>query len=246
MENDDENRLNPIKFIPRTTDLKDEIEKAKDSYAYWWFMCLQANDQYMACCRSGGRGELAETYASFGNVSGHFADWWVKRGRHIFREQRPLKEVKVIANQNELNKIELTKDQLILNIPLTMRRQTVVRQINKLLKSTYLGREINIQKTSTAQVKFVKSKIRFTTIKLLLNIAYLRKRYPKYTLLQIGNKANLQLDLYARSGDELLEEADENRRMTIAVSRYSGQARNLIENAGRGIFPSIKAIKKDE
>ena len=244
MENFESNRQNPIKFIPQSDDLKEEINQAKDSYAYWWFMCLRANDQYMVCCRVGGRGELAETYANFGNVSGHFADWWASRGRKIFREQRPLKKVTVIASRSELNKIELQTDRLVLEIPLTMRRQTVARQINLLLKTAYTGREVDIQKASTARVKFVKSKIRFSTIELLLKIIYLRKRYPKDTLAKIGERANIELDLHARTSTEVWDEVDEKRRMTIAVSRYSKQAKNLIDNAGRGIFPSIKAMPK--
>ena len=245
MENFEANRQNPIKFIHHTADLKEEIEQAKNSYAYWWFMCLRANDEYMSCCRLEGRGELAGTYTHFGNVNGHFADWWVNRGRNIFREQRPLKKVSVIATRNELNTIELQKDRLVLEIPLTMRRQTVTRQINRLLKTAYTGREVDIQKASTARVKFVKSKIRVSTIELLLKITYLRKRYPKDTLAKIGERANIQLDLLARTTTEVWDEVDEKRRMTIAVSRYSKQAKNLIDNAGRGIFPSIKAMPKN-
>ena len=57
--------------------------------------------------------------------------------------------------------------------------------------------------------------------------------------------ANIQLDLLARTTTEVWDEVDEKRRMTIAVSRYSKQAKNLIDNAGRGIFPSIKAMPKN-
>lgn len=72
---------------------------------------------------------------------------------------------------------------------------------------------------------------------------HIRKRYPKDTLVQIGERARIEFAINSRAkSDEIRDEASDSRRMTIAVSRYLGQARYLIDNATRGVFPWIKPI----
>ena len=64
------------------------------------------------------------------------------------------------------------------------------------------------------------------------------------SLNELGIKAGVELDLFARitnDADMDNSEYEKTRRMTIAVSRYLKQARQLIDNAAHGVFPSIKA-----
>lgn len=248
MADSEDELLEPIKFIRgsmrRRVELPEEIRLARESPAYWWFQCLRASDEYRYCCEHDGKGQLAETYSKFGNVFDypHFDIWWRKVGRYLFIQQQPLKKVKAI-NEEAFRRSDVEGDKLILEVPLTLRKQTAMRQIGLLLKKAYENRVVDIQKSSTAQIKFEKSKIRMTTIEQLLNIAKLRNRYPRLTLNELGIKAGIKLDLFARItnvGDMDDEEYVEARRMTIAVSRYLKQARHLIDNATHGIFPSIK------
>jgi hypothetical protein len=75
----------------------------------------------------------------------------------------------------------------------------------------------------------------------MLDLYALRKRKPDLTLWQLGEAAGLELDLMARTTEETEMTTQEERiRMTIAVSRYLKQARNLIWNATEGVFPSVK------
>ena len=238
--------LEPIKFIRgsmrRRTPIEEELSQARKSPAYWWFKCLEASDEYRSCCELLGYGELEETYGKFGNIFDypHFDSWWLKRGRFLFIQQET-KKVKVFDSETARRS---DTDKLILEIPLTLRKQTVMRQIGKELKKAYEGREIDIQKNSSAEVKFEKSKIRMTTVELLLKIYRLRKKHSDLSLNELGIKAGVELDLFARitnDADMDNSEYEKTRRMTIAVSRYLKQARQLIDNAAHGVFPSIKA-----
>jgi len=240
--------LEPIKFVRgsmrRRTPIEEELRQARKSPAYWWFKCLEASDEYRSCCELLGYGELGETYGKFGNIFdfANFDSWWLKHGRFLFIQQAP-KKVKAFDNET-FRRFGNDSDQLILEIPLTLRKQTVMRQIGKELKKAYEGREIDIQKNSTARVKFEKSKIRMTTVELLLKIHRLRKMHPELSLNQLGIRAGVELDLFARITNEAdmdTSEYEKTRRMTIAVSRYLKQARHLIDNAAHGVFPSIKA-----
>lgn len=242
-----EELLEPIKFIRgsmrRRTPIEEELRQARKSPAYWWFKCLEASVEYRSCCELDGFGSLAETYNKFGNIFNypHFDSWWLKHGRFLFIQQEPKK---VKAFDSEMSRRANTdNDTLILEIPLTLRKQTVMRQIGKELKKAYEGRVVDIQKNSTAKVKFEKSKIRMTTVELLLKIQRLRKKYPELSLNELGMRAGVELDLFARitnDADMDTSEYERSRRMTIAVSRYLKQARHLIDNAGIGVFPLIK------
>lgn len=250
METKEEKQLEPIKFIQgsmrRRVDLPEEIRQARTSQAYWWFKCLVVSDEYKLCCENDGKGKLSDTYEKFGNVFNypHFDVWWLKHGRYQFIQKKK-SEVKEI-DEKDLRRLDLNSEKLVLDLPLTLRKQTVMRQIGKILKKAYENREVDIQKASTATIKFEKSKIQMTTVERLLQIHKLRKRYPKLSLNEIGIKAGVEIDLHRRTTNDAdmdNSEYEEVRRMTIAVSRYLKQARHLIDNAAHGVFPSIKARK---
>lgn len=249
----DKSEISRLKVLPETlrrrVDLPEEIKLARESAPHIWFQCLKLSREYKDCCEQNGKGELAETYSKFGNVFDypHFDIWWRKVGRSLFIEEKPLKKVRVIEDEKSLDKVRIDNDKLIIEIPLTVRKQTVMRQIGKELKKLYENREIDILKQSTAKVKLEKSKMQMTTAQLLLDIIRLRNRYPKYSLAKIGQLAGVELDLFARTTKAIDlavgDEDYENRRMTIAVSRYTAQANKLIHDAVRGKFPMLKKKK---
>lgn len=140
----------------------------------------------------------------------------------------------------ELDRMAWHADRLIVEIPLTLRKQTVMRKLGRLLKQEYQGRVVDVMAQSTARRKIIKNKMRLSTIQQLLDVLEVRQKNPKFTLNEVGQKAGVELDLQARSKDEVFTVAMERRRMTIAVARLLSQARNLVTNAGLGHFPSIK------
>lgn len=255
MDNEQQDEM-PNKLIPSSMRrrivpnlrLKDrqELEEARSSPAYWWYQCLRANDEYRYCCRHNGKGPLAETFKDFGDVlTKSFRLWWLDDGRKLFQETAPLKKVQHIQSESDIRQLFIESDELILKIPLTMRKQVVMRQIGRILKKAYEGREIDVWKTSTAKRKIIKSKIRMSTVERLLEVWRVRQRYPTISLNAIAEKANIEFDFQARSTTgELMDEKEEIRRTTIAVSRLLAQARNLIDNAGMGHFPSLQPPSK--
>ncbi len=245
---DDKGRMAspPIKLIPgslkRPLPILEEARAARDTWAYWWYRCLQANDEYVFCCAHGGKGELANTYADFGDViTLNFGSWWMKHGRKIFSETQALKKVRTIDDREQLETTTWSNKKLIIEVPLNLRRQTAMRQVGRILKKAYEGREINIWEQSTARRKIIKTKMRMSTVEVLLRVLEVRQRYPKFTLNEVGIRAGVEIDLGARdTTGELPDAAEERRRMTITVARYLAQAKNLITNAGLGKFPSLQ------
>lgn len=252
---EDEKNIEYIKFIAgsRTQRLRweDELEKAENSLAYWWYRCLRASNEYKTCCLENGVGELAETYEKFGNVfNGSFAWWWQRQGRNLFIQKELPKQVRTITKYGEIRPSTFIKnDKLIIEVPLSLRKQTAIRQIGRELKKAYEGRDVDIQKSSTATVKFVKSKVRMSTVQRLLEIDQIRKDYPHFALAEIGKIAGIQLDIFRYAlpdENDWVDQKLEDRRLAIAVSRYSKQAHHLIYNAARGIFPVTTPYQKTE
>jgi hypothetical protein len=120
-----------------------------------------------------------------------------------------------------------------------------MRKISKMLASAHANRPpIDIWAASTAKRMIVKNKVRKTTIEQLVKLWELRQWFPDDTLNELGIRAGIELDLMARTTEDTVEpsESEERRRLTIAVSRLLKQARHLIDNAGLGVFPSLKPL----
>lgn len=257
MEENQENL--PIKGLRRTFSRRltpvEELKEAKDSLAYWWYRTLKQSTAYKKCCLTGGLGELSSTYQNFGDIFNEYIDfdkWWFERGRRLFQLKNAPPKVNKIEDYKDYRRASEKENALILEIPLTLRKETSIREVRKLInqahQSLYGDKAVDIFKVADVKLKFNKSKIRFFTIETLLNIHRIRHRRPKAKLYEIAQIAKIDPDIYAKMDDvtDLTEEIkaeDFKRRMTIAASRYLKQAENLIYNAERGLFPAIKKIK---
>ncbi len=221
-----------------------ELRQARGSWYGLWYRCLKLSDEYKHCCINKGKGRLKHLYADFGDVVDMpFPMWWQRVGRYLFAERKEIHRVQSYTHHRDLEEIKSLNGKLVLEIPLTIRKSTVVRQINKLLAQAYEGRQVIPREQSTARRKLAKSKLRKLTVEKMLDLYELRMRKPELTLWQLGESAGIELDLMARTTDgQLMTIQQERIRMGIAVSRYLKQARNLIWNAIEGDFPSIKAL----
>jgi hypothetical protein len=235
---------------------REELERVKNEYVYWWYRTLKESSAYRECCRMGGVGELDETYQKFGDIFREydtFDKWWFNRGRYLLQIKTPTPKVKLINDFGTFRRSSDDKNFLILAIPLTITKASAMRGISKFLNEAhqilYKEKTINIYEAADISLKYQKSKIRNETIELLLKIYRYRKRKPKAKLLELANLIEFEPDIFLRTTTDIeyitpeYEKMIIDRRKTIAASRYIKQAENLIYNAERGIFPSIKKIK---
>jgi len=234
-------RRSRVAVSETSSAMGDELRKARKTWYYVWYECLTLSDAYLHCCANNGKGRLRDMWLDFGDVRKPFPLWWQRTGRYLFAERKAVPEVVVYTNHRDLDDINTLKGKLMIEIPLNLRRSTVVRKVNKIIKDAWEGRDVVPREQSTARRKLAKSKLRRATVDTMLELYRLRKRYPDHTLWQLGQRAGIDLDLMARTTEEVnLTPAQERARMNIAVSRYLRQARNLIWNATEGVFPSIK------
>lgn len=219
----------------------DEINKAKETLYYQWWRCLNASQEYLDCCAVRGENhELAETYALFGDVATGWTPWWLKIGRKLFSERKQYPKVRALSEEAALKKIDIeAKNFLILDIPLTLRRVTILEQINELLDNHHPGKDLDVRAQSTALVQLETSKLQHKTVPLLVDVATIMHRYPDISLHQLAQKAGLAEHHLGRSTSEQLSAREEQQRREMAASRYKSQAEKLTYNAARLKFPSI-------
>lgn len=220
----------------------DDWRKAKDTLYYEWWRCLNASNEYLECCAKGGKNHpLADTYVLFGDVTQSWAQWWQKIGKRIFSERRQYPKVRAIEHEEALNKLEVeTKDFLILDIPLTLRRVTILEQINKFLDERHDGKNLDVRSQSTALVQLETTKLQHKTIPILVDVAEILYRNPHIQLYQLAQRAKLAEIHLGRKVQEENSAEQEKQRRQMAASRYKEQAQKLIHNAARLKFPSIE------
>ena len=220
----------------------DDWRKAKDTLYYEWWRCLNASNEYLECCAKGGKNNaLADTYALFGDVNVSWAQWWGNIGKRIFSERRQYPKVRVIDQDEALSKLEVeSKEFLILDIPLTLRRVTILEQINKLLDERHEGKNLDVRAQSTALVQLETTKLQHKTIPTLVDVAEILYRNPDIQLYQLAQRAKLAEIHLGRKVQEVNSPEQEKQRRQMAASRYKEQAQRLVYNAARLKFPSIE------
>jgi hypothetical protein len=240
-----EDKLGLYKEIPgalrRRIPIDQEWKKAKDSLYFQWWRCLNASNEYLECCAMKGKGhELSDTYAVFGDVTISWPAWWQKIGRNIFSERQQYPKVRVLSEETAIRKIDVrSKEFLILDIPLNLRRVTILEQINKLLDEHHLGKDLDVRAQSTALVQLETTKLQHKTIPILVDVAEILFSNPDIQLYQLAQKAKLAEIHLGRKVQETNSAEQEKQRRQMAASRYKEQAEKLIYNAARLKFPSI-------
>lgn len=243
MQSDEE--LGRLKSIPRSLrkplPFEEEAREVENSLYHLWWRCLRASNEYLECCEVEGENHpLAETYADFGDVRVDWRRWWVRTGRRIFSERHDYPKVRAITKDRALLKLEVEAENfLILDIPLGLRRTTILEQINKLLDEYHPGRDLDVWAQSTAKVKLHKSRLHEKTLPQLVQVAEILHKEPEILLYDLADRAQLAEIHLGRSVQEELTRNEERQRREMAASRYKAQALTLVYNSARGIFPCV-------
>jgi hypothetical protein len=240
-------RTEPLSFkaMPRGwkrgISIENEIEAAKNSYYYWWWSFLQESDEYRKA-ESGSRKEpYASLFRDFGRIRGSsFDGWWLERGRDLFAEPVAIPKVREMEHM-ELASHDMPHDYLYIEIPLKIRRQTILRQINKLLDKKHSGRELKLLQQSQARRKlYVNQRIRITTFAPILAVWKARKADPNKPWWQIGRELRISLSFIPKPTDSEDAIKANNRSMTLVVQRLHRKAEALIKFAALGDFPRFR------
>ncbi len=243
MPRDAEGRV--FKGLPRIrwaedADEEQELIAARNSAYYWWWAFLRESREYRRALSGRTDEPFAGMAKHFGRLGDDFDRWWLRTGREIFAEQMALPSVRMLEHGVTVN-LDQINPKLVLEVPLTIRRSTILRQVNQLLDRHHQGAKLRVMKHSSAKRKlYTQSRMRLPTLKILYDVWITRKQHPDWTWHAIGGQLNLSPVFISSTRDSELEVEYKNRCMTIVVQRYYRKAAALIDFAARGDFPRIK------
>ena len=189
-------------------------------YYYWW-AAMRLNDDYLACCESGGEGAMATLFADFGDVRGDsFMDWWIDGGRLLFCE--PIEDAATILREAPHD--HDSEKRVLISVPVDGDLDRITAEIR-----TAMGEYR--QKHYTAEMRDSRARYQIMATAKLQSL-YRQLYVYKAKKEGLGHKTiahNLGIGTSDRSYNE--------NATVSAVSRYYVEAQKLITNVGKGRFP---------
>lgn len=237
-----------FKGLPGFTRATDEIEAvdARESIYYWWWRFMRLSPVFWFARQTGHQPThpaIAETFNRVGDLSAPFYTWWRETGRYVFAEaKRPAK-----VTQLELDTLQehrFNTNALLLEIPLSIRKETIIKQVKRLLEEAHDGRSLNLAATSTATLRLHTKRYRLKTLETEYWVLLYKTLYPDIAIWQVGDRLRIAPQQRVRGVERgANERAFAN--MNSLTGRYLYKARFTLANVELGIFPNASDPKLD-
>jgi hypothetical protein len=209
--------------------------------------------------------QVLATYDLIGDV-GHvlFRDWWLAKGIKVFGKpySKPgIHKIAVFANGQqtdlkligngitnvlqEARKAEGLSAALIVSIPLTLKRNELLKKFGVLIDE-YL--DMNVYEEIKPKIKLKGERFHIQAMAKGLRLIWLKADNPDLELWRLGAKANLSasyskiLDPCAPRKTKNPTEVDDRNIMGKITFRSLSKFERVAENAARGIFPSEDSV----
>ena len=187
--------------------------------------------------------QIAAVYDLVGDLSdGHFGRWWRETGSKIFAEaQRPAKVRPVDIDSTE--GIELYEKSVLLEIPLTIRKETILKQVKELLNERHEGRALNLAATSNAALQLHTKRYRLRTMEHEYWVLLYRLLYEEIEIWRIGDRLQVAPHLRVRGVERQVYPINKSSpfdKLHSLTGRYLYKAKNMLMQAERGSFPNAE------
>ena len=260
--------LPTFRFTKKEFEL--ELSEAQTSVYRWWYEYLRLSRDYWFLCKvSHGRAvqttdkRFAEIYNDFGDIFKlPFGSWWKSRGRKVFRESAAPRKVRVLNPRSP--ELESSGDKwgsLVVEIPLSLSRRQILRQVGKEITARQEKRPGNLLATSTAKYPVNPVRFKIPTLQTMHEVYCLNRElivrpnfyenlkkaegFKRQSLqvdqFRIGKILHLNRDAEKLHGDNTAVSRKKNV-MRATVSRYIARAEHLIANVELGRFPDFSPV----
>lgn len=188
--------------------------------------------------------QVAETFQQIGDLEAPFHIWWRNTGRYLFAEaKRPAKVERL--ELDTLHDHPFRDGALLLEIPLSIRKETILKQIKKLLSDEHEGRYLDLAATSTAPLKLHTKRYQLRTLENEYWVLLYKMLYPDIAIWQIGDRLRIAPHLRVRGVERgANERAFAN--MNSLTGRYLYKARFTLANVECGLFPNAEDPKRND
>ena len=247
----------------RHATMEEEIADASTSIRRWWWEYLRLSKDYWLLCQTTKGGvpdtydeRLAKIYQDFGNVHDcSFEEWWRRTGSELFREQKlPPRVQQITSFESAISGDRAGK--ILVEIPLQLSKETVQKQINRILESFADQRPSNRLETSTSRYAINVTLARLNVLQKSHEVYCLhRELIAKPAALASSNLGRLDIEFQERadlfkigkalgispSNERLTGTKEEIDRRANSMRQmvwvHMKRAKALIANVEHGVFP---------
>ena len=184
-----------------------------------------------------------QSFSNAGDLSkGLFKPWWKATGASVFAEAKRPASVRVVnMDQLEEHRFYPQGSSLLLEVPLTIRKETILQQVKRLLALEHEGRALNLAATSTAQFALHTKRYRLRTLELEYWVLLYRMLYPNISVLGIGDRLQISPSLRVRGVERKVYSthvSSPHDKLQSITGRYLYKAQSTLANVERGSFPN--------
>ena len=220
---------------------------AADSVYYWWWMFMRLSPVFWYARKTGARikhKEMADTYALAGDLGkGSFSDWWRNTGCNVFAEAKRPARVQMLS-LGDLRQHQFYENGLLLEIPLTIRKETIIAQVKRILNDEHDGRALDLARTTTAKLKLHTKRYRIRTLEIEYWVLLYRLLYGDIATWRIGDRLQISPSLRVRGAERESYGIGGNPfdKLHSLTGRYLYKARFTLVHAQHGHFPNANKV----
>ena len=230
----------------------EELELAAAGSVYgWWWRYLRLSPALWYAQTTGHRptdSALAATLDVVGDLKiDRFERWWQQTGQHIFVEARRPEQVRIIA-VDEIPEHRLYPKSLVIEVPLTTRRTTVLSQLKAILDKHHHAREQGLLDRSSAALRLHTKLYRLPTLERSYLALLYRLLYPKLAVWRIGDRLQLAPSIRVRGVERgaFTDYSGPFVRLHSLTGRYIYKAQYMLHHVERGTFPRTTPVTDGE
>lgn len=221
---------------------------AEESIYRWWWEFMRLSPVFWFARTKGIEPvdpKIAETYRLVGDLSyNRFNQWWEATGRYAFAEDVRPQKVELL-DLHHLDQHAFKEKALYLELPLTIRKETILKQIKRILNEHHEGRQLDLAGTSTAKLKLHTKRYRLRVVETEFWVLLYRMLYPKIENWRIGDRLQISPHFKLREIDRLGEPLIFDQVSSV-TGRYLYKAKFTLNNLLFGNFPNVSKLNLDQ
>lgn len=221
---------------------------AAESVYYWWWEFMRLSPVFWYARQTGlpiKHPEMAATYALAGDLSrSNFYGWWRDTGCNVFVEAKRPASVQPLLLDG-LQQHEFFENGLLLEIPLTIRKETIIAQIKRILNQYHSGRGLDLAGTTTAKLRLHTKRYRLRTLEVEYWVLLYRLLYGDIATWRIGDRLQVSPSLKVRGAEREAFNKGGNPfdKLHSLTGRYLYKARHTIVHVQQGRFPDASKVE---
>jgi len=238
---------------------KASLGGCESSQYYWWWYALTLNDDYIECCNNGGTGPMSALYKDFGDVRYEgkpqiaFVDWWHTlvngevRGAYLFAEPLLKKGMRLVTDADDAQNAIDDPTQALISIPLDVTRVKLMKMIKRRIEAIHEGKQgKDARSLKSSKARYVAlTAAHPTSLNLQLKVYKQRQEWgqegKRFDNALVAKKLLITVETSNESGTGGMQgeisAVDNVRAVSTKISKLNSQAKKLITNVGKGVFP---------